>query len=157
MPAKGSLCLSTYSNVSSDCWAKAWRPIHALFPSSADEVQSDKTRLIQLLACTLFWMHFISVSLSLCLPVCVPTRLSCPILSFPFLSPFYICICPAREPAYTSTSLSSGNSVTLVHLVGGTSAGLCLMYTWAPVWPVTFVACHPHSHHGSCLSPLLHL
>ena len=42
MFASDSICLSTYSNVSCDCWAKAWRPNVALFSYNSNKVQSDK-------------------------------------------------------------------------------------------------------------------
>lgn len=42
MFASDSICLSTYSNVSCDCWGKAWRPNVALFSYNSNEVQSDK-------------------------------------------------------------------------------------------------------------------
>lgn len=43
MFAVDSVCLSTYSNVSCDCWAKAWRPNCALFSHNSNRVQSDKS------------------------------------------------------------------------------------------------------------------
>lgn len=42
MFAVDSVCLSTYSNVNCDCWARAWRPNSALFLYNSNRVQSDK-------------------------------------------------------------------------------------------------------------------
>ncbi len=41
MFAVDSICLSTYSNVSCDCWARAWRPNSALFSHNSNWLQPD--------------------------------------------------------------------------------------------------------------------
>lgn len=90
MFAVDSICLSTYSNVSCDCWAKTWRPNCALFSYNSNGVLSDKNpnsfncKLVCRSRCLYCPSALVSVCLSLpqytstsqCLPSSVSTCLS---------------------------------------------------------------------------------
>lgn len=127
MFAVDSICLSTYSNVSSDCWAKDWRPKSALFSCNSNAIQSDRNPNS---------FNFLLYSIQVVFTVCEPSFLfACLCLCKPHYTPSSLCLPPSVSP---HACLSVSSAARLLAYMSEW-AKVHVMCSSSDLWPLSHV------------------